>query len=93
VKRLAERGTTYESHYCPSPAPNQLFNIADDRDELENRIDSETAIVEDMEQELRNICDPDFKNEPADRFIKCQLAAIEDGDLETLPIGNAVYRS
>ena len=78
-------------HNCE--APNQLFNIDVDRDELVNRVDSETDVVADLEKELRQICDPDVENERADAFINRELAAIEDADLEMLPGGHAAFRN
>ena len=77
-------------HNCE--APNQLFNIDVDRDELVNRAESETDVAADLERELRQICDPDVENERADAFINRELAAIEGADLEMLPGGHAAFR-
>jgi choline-sulfatase len=39
-------------------APNQLFNLADDPDELANRYDTCPGIAMSLEHELESVCDP-----------------------------------
>jgi choline-sulfatase len=73
-------------------APNQLFDIETDRDELVNRYDHEVDVVADLETELRAVCDPDVENQRADEHIEREQAAIEAADLEMLPGGHAAFR-
>ena len=87
---MIRKGKWKYIHDCE--APNQLFNIDVDRDELVNRAESETDVAADLERELRQICDPDVENERADAFINRELAAIEGADLEMLPGGHAAFR-
>lgn len=57
-------------------APHQLFNLAEDPDELHNVYAKEPEVAADLEQELRRICDPEAVNERAFAKEREQLAAI-----------------
>lgn len=53
--------------YCME-APHQLFNLAEDPDELRNLAADVTDKRRELESELRGICDPDAENERAHAF-------------------------
>jgi choline-sulfatase len=61
-------------YYCA--APNQLFDLEADPDELNNLSDKYPDIVRELEGELENICSPDEENIRAEQFIRRQLQAI-----------------
>ena len=62
-------------------AEHQLFNLAEDADELVNRYRERGDIADDLEKDLRSICDPDLENERAHVFIQRQVDAIRRDDL------------
>ena len=64
-------------------APNQLFNIDEDPQELNNRISQNQSIARDLETELRNICDPDKENVRTDEYLASQLAEAERQGVKT----------
>lgn len=57
-------------------APNQLFNIEKDPQELNNVLDKHLDIAADMEKEIRKICDPEKQNIRAEKYIYKELAAV-----------------
>lgn len=57
-------------------APHQLFNLRHDPDELDNRWEAEPAVAQDLERELRAICNPEVVNERAHAFERRQLEVI-----------------
>jgi len=57
-------------------APHQLFDLEQDPDELENRYESEPAIAQQLERELRQICDPEEERDRIEAFRAAQRAAI-----------------
>ena len=57
-------------------APNLLFDLEEDPDELKNLAESRPEIATRMETELRNICDPNAENDRAEAFIQRQLERI-----------------
>jgi choline-sulfatase len=59
-------------------APNQLFNLASDPEELVNLAATEPDIAGDMETELRRICNPEHEHDRAEAFIRLQLQAIQN---------------
>ncbi|HYH12157.1 MAG TPA: hypothetical protein VD789_07360, partial [Thermomicrobiales bacterium] len=54
-------------------APHQLFDLAEDPDELVNRYDDFPEVAADLERELRARCDPDMELERAHTFEKHQF--------------------
>ena len=62
--------------YCVE-APHQLFNLAEDPDELDNRFDREPARAAELVKELRRICDPEAEDRRAFGFQRRQLETIE----------------
>jgi choline-sulfatase len=58
-------------------ASPQLFNLADDPDELTNLADVRKDVALELDNELRGICSPERENERAESFIELQLSAIE----------------
>jgi choline-sulfatase len=59
-------------------APNQLFNLADDPNELMNRYSDAHPVAEELETELRRICDPEAENHRADAFIDKQVSLCDE---------------
>lgn len=59
-------------------APNQLFNLESDPDELHNVYLLHSEKVRELEQELRNICSPETENERAHEFQESQLSALRE---------------
>ena len=57
-------------------APNQLFNLEDDPEELTNLANRHPDRVAALEAELRKICDPERENERAHAFERMQLKSI-----------------
>ncbi|MAM91509.1 MAG: hypothetical protein CMI15_08530 [Opitutaceae bacterium] len=62
-------------------APHQLFNLSNDPDELDNLYDAEPRVANELENDLRSICDPDAENKRAHEFVNGQVATIEEEDL------------
>lgn len=54
-------------------APNQMFDLASDPEELVNRYDTEPEIAADLEAELRRRCDPEAEFARAHAFERRQL--------------------
>ena len=75
-----------------SEAPDQLYNIDADRDELNNLAESEPDVVADVGKALRKVCDPDVENARADEHILRQQEALDVADIEMLPGGHAAFR-
>ncbi len=61
--------------YCMD-APHLLFNLAEDPEELENLYEAHPQKAEDLEAELRGICDPEVENRRAHEFEQQQLQAV-----------------
>ncbi len=57
-------------------APHQLFNVAVDPHELDDRAEAEPAVFADLEAELRRFCDPEAENEGAFAMEHRQLALL-----------------
>lgn len=57
-------------------AENQLFNLSEDPDELNNLYQQYPEKVNELENELRNICDPAKEDQRAKDFEKKQLKII-----------------
>ncbi len=60
--------------YCG--APDQLFDLRKDPDELHNCIENHPNIARRLHRELLRVCDPDKENDRAEEFIQKQLRAI-----------------
>jgi choline-sulfatase len=58
-------------------APHQLFNLADDPDELNNVYDKFPDTAKELEQELRSICSPEKENDKAHSFQEAQLQVLK----------------
>jgi len=59
-----------------SGAPDQLFDLENDPEELANLAGQRKEIAKDMEAELRKICSPEKENGRAEDFIESQLSAM-----------------
>jgi len=59
-----------------SAAPNQLFDMDADPDELHNLAENKRNIVREMEHELRKTCSPEEEDSRAEAFILKELAAV-----------------
>lgn len=57
-------------------APPQLFDLANDPDELRNLAGDRPKVMKELEAELRKICDPELESARAEARIQEQLAAI-----------------
>jgi len=73
---MVRRANDKYIHYAE--APDQLFDLQNDPDELENLAEQRPEIVRDMKAALRAICSPEQENERAERFIQAQLAALPE---------------
>ena len=65
----------WKLHYCMK-APHQLFNLAEDPEELNNLAESNPDKLLELEEELRAVCSPEEENSRAHEFERRQLAAI-----------------
>jgi choline-sulfatase len=61
-------------------APNLLFDLEADPDELNDLCAARPEIVRELAQELGAICSPEEENERAEAFIEGQLASISRGN-------------
>jgi len=68
---MIRRGKWKYIHYVE--APNQLFDLDADPDELTNLLDKHPNIAAELESELRAICSPEEENRRVEAFIKTQL--------------------
>ena len=55
-------------------APDQLFNLTDDPEELTNLNDSKPAKAAEMSDEMNKICDPLAEQHRAEAFWQMQVA-------------------
>lgn len=85
---LVRKGQWKYIYYCK--APNQLFNIQEDPQELNNVIEKYPDIEKQMHKELLKICSPEKENARAEKFIQKELAALKKLDLKIMPGGLAV---
>jgi choline-sulfatase len=60
-----------------SEAPHQLFNLAEDPDELRNMYGKFPEVAQILERELRTVCSPERENERAHTFQSEQLQALD----------------
>jgi len=72
---MIRRGDWKLIYYCR--APHQLFNLAEDPDELENLWEKRPDVALELERELRSLCDPDAENERAHEFEAKLLSAAD----------------
>ena len=72
---MVRKGDWKFIYYCN--APHQLFDLAQDPDELENLYDSEPKAASEMEADLRSVCDPDAENRRVHDFVDEQVQTIE----------------
>lgn len=84
---MVRKGRWKYIHY--SAAPNQLFDMKKDPEELNNVADEYPNIAEDMERELHAICSPEKENTRAEQYIEKELAALEKMDMRVGPGGIA----
>lgn len=66
----------WKLHYCIA-ASHQLFNLADDPDELHNLASTHPEKLSELEGELRSICNPIKENQRAEDYIQIQLAELD----------------
>ena len=69
-------------YYADDDAPNQLFDIDTDPNELTNVIVQFPDRAAALEGELRQICSPEVEQDRAEQFIQQQLIAAQDSDLD-----------
>ena len=55
-------------------APNQLFDLEIDPEELRNVMETFPNVTEELESQLRAVCDPEIENRRAEQFIEDQMA-------------------
>ncbi|MCI0476203.1 MAG: hypothetical protein L0Y55_08150, partial [Anaerolineales bacterium] len=70
--------------------PHQLFDLARDPQELDNRYEIELGKAKELEQELRRICDPEAINQRAHQLEREQLASLGllNGETARLDVDN-----
>lgn len=61
-------------------APNQLYDLDEDPDELNNLAEAHSREATSMEKELREFCDPKREQKRAEQFIQRQLETLECKD-------------
>jgi choline-sulfatase len=71
---MIRRGKWKLIHYCS--APDQLFDLEIDPDELNNLAGEYPDTLEELREELERICSPEAENIRAEQFIQKQLKAI-----------------
>jgi choline-sulfatase len=76
---MIRKGNWKYLHY--TDAPDQLFDLDADPDELQNVSGTHPTKVAELETELRAVCSPSVENDRAERFIAQQLECI--GDMQT----------
>lgn len=59
-------------------APHQLFNLAEDPEELDNLAEKHPKKLRQLQSILTDICDPEAEHQRAEAFIRRQLAAIAE---------------
>ena len=59
-------------------APNQLFNLKEDPDEINNIYKEKPKKVKELEKELRKICNPEVEYKRAKEFQEKQMEIIEE---------------
>ncbi|MCC6489660.1 MAG: sulfatase-like hydrolase/transferase [Candidatus Hydrogenedentes bacterium] len=65
----------WKLHYCMK-APHQLFNLAEDPEELNNLAEANPGKLRELEEALRAVCSPEEENDRAHAFERRQLAAM-----------------
>ena len=73
---MVRKGAWKYIHNSAPDAPHQLFDLASTEGELANQYDNKIEIAEEMELNLRGICDPDKENLRATQRIAQQLEII-----------------
>jgi len=68
---MIRKGNWKYIHY--TEAPQQLFDLEADPNELENLVESHLHIAQELSDELRKICDPAEEHQRAESFITSQL--------------------
>lgn len=66
--------------FYANDAPNQLFNLREDPEELRDLAAVRLEKVAELDAELRRICDPEQENARAAAFIEGQLASLATGE-------------
>lgn len=66
----------WKLHYCVA-ASHQLFNLAEDPEELHNQASAHPEKLSELEEELRSICNPIVENQRAEDYIQFQLAELD----------------
>jgi choline-sulfatase len=64
-------------------APHQLYNLANDPEELHNLHEGRPRVAANLEKELRAICSPELENQRAEEMIVRQIQAV--GRMENIP--------
>jgi choline-sulfatase len=72
---MIRKGKWKYLHYIA--APDQLFDLEADPEELENVYAAHPAVAAELEQALTAICSPQEENARAEAFIEGQLAELE----------------
>lgn len=62
-------------------APSQLFNLRDDPDELTDLALSQPEKFQELESELRKVCDPEKENDRTEERISMQLGLLKEKGL------------
>jgi choline-sulfatase len=73
---MIRKGNWKYIHYID--APHQLFNLADDPDELQNLYHNNLEIATEFEAELRSICSPELEQDRAEAYIQRQIELVEE---------------
>ena len=69
-----------------SQAPNQLFDLETDPDELDNLYEKKSETARSLEETLRGICDPEREEQRASEFIKRQAEEVARAYPDARPI-------
>jgi len=66
-------------------APNQLFDLESDPNELKNLAGDRPDVASELEKDLRHICSPEIENQRTEKFIQRQLEAIREYEAHPRP--------